>query len=144
MTYEYHLSYWGEVNNDNWIERDLGIEEKDFWFGTKKDHNEFKAKLEAVADAHEVIIAFAEHEGDDVRKRTVARMVLTLPDGRSFSFDYDFGYGYSSEAAEYMFEDGNYACDCNRSIMLSKLHPEVVEMDCGDAILMSDFVVEKV
>ena len=66
-----------------------------------------------MADRHNAIIEFAEHEGPDVRKRTVARMTFTLPDGRAFPFEFDFGYGYPVDAAEYMFEDGNYSCDCN-------------------------------
>ena len=118
QAFEFHLHFWGEVENEKWVERDLGIAEKDFWFPSKAKRDEFKARLAAVAKAHGVIIAFGENEGWNVRLRTVARMTLTLPDGRVFPFEYDFGYAYPPESAEYMFTDGNYGCDCNRSLFL--------------------------
>lgn len=73
--------------------------------------------------------------------RTVARMKLRLPDGRVFPLENDFGPGYPVEAAEYMFMDGNYACDCNRTLMLARAGHPVEEVDCGDTVEMTDFVV---
>lgn len=138
---DYHLMYWGEVCNNDLINKTLGIPDRDFWFATKQARRAFKEKLEAVADFNGVIIAFAEHEGPNVHKRTVAKMVMQLPDGREVSFEYDFGYGYEVDAAEYMFMDGNYSCDCNKSAFLHRLHPEILEMDCGDEITLKDFTV---
>ena len=141
QAFEFHLHFWGEVENEKWVERDLGIAEKDFWFPSKAKRDEFKARLAAVAKAHGVIIAFGENEGWNVRLRTVARMTLTLPDGRVFPFEYDFGYAYPPESAEYMFTDGNYGCDCNRSLFLGYAGHDVEEMDCGDEIKVTDFRV---
>lgn len=141
----YHLHYWGGVQNDRWIERDLGITATDFWFDTKKERKEFAAKLRAVADAHGQIIAFAEHEGPQCKKRTVARMRMRLADGRVFSLSYNFGFGYDEDSARYMFFRGNYDCDCNRSIFLEKAHEELSgmpELDCGQSITMDEFDVE--
>lgn len=77
----------------------------------------------------------------DRRLHTVARMTLTLPDGRVFPIEHDFGYAYPPESAEYMFTGGNYGCDCNRSLLLTDAGYEVTEMECGDAIKMADFRV---
>ncbi len=145
QVYEYHLMFWGEVKNQDkrWIERDLGIMETDFWFASAAKRSGFKDALRACADAHNCIIAFAEHEGFEVRLRTVARMTMTLPDGRAFPYEYDFGYAYDPESAEYMFEDGNYSCDCNRSAFLGRAGHDVAKMDCGDEIEISDFRVTK-
>lgn len=141
--YEYHLMYWGQVQNDKWVERDLGITGNDFWFSTNKEREDFKARLESVASSHGVIIAFSEHDGTDVRKRTVARMTFVLPDGRSLPFEYDFGYGYGVESAEYMFTEGNYACDCNISGFLADRYPGIEKMECGDIIRLDSIAVTK-
>lgn len=78
---------------------------------------------------------------DDVRLRTVARMTLTLPDGRAFDIEHDFGCGYPPESAEFMFEDGSYGCDCNLSLALRDAGHDVEEMDCGDLIKITNLVV---
>ena len=139
----YHLMYWGEVQNDKWIERDLGITKTDFWFDTRAERAEFKKKLRNVADAHKVIIAFDENEGPACRKRTVARMRMRLPDGRAFALSYNFGFGYPEDAAQWMFKNGNYDCDCNRSIFIAKAcDPGLAEMECGESITLDEFAVE--
>lgn len=140
--YEYFLTFWGEVENEKWIERDLGIYEKEFWFQKKSERESLKARLNNVADAHNVTIVFDESEGRSVRLRTVARMTMVLPDGRAFPVEYDFGYAYPPKSAEFMFQEGNYSCDCNRSIFLAQAGHDVGEMNCGDRIKLTDFRVE--
>lgn len=139
--YEFYLGFWGEITNDKLVERELGIEKRDFWFNTEEERIRFKAKLAAVAKKYKVIIAFKEKEGRQVRFRTVAKMVMVLPDRREFPYEYDFGYAYGPESARFMFEDGNYACDCNRSLFISKEHPEIKEWPCGDEIRLKNFMV---
>lgn len=144
MKYEYHLKYWGQVQNDNWIEKDLGIQETDFWFSTKQDREAFKQKLESVADKHSVIIAFDENEGTEVRKKTIAKITFTLKDGTVRQIEYDFGYAYPPDAAYYMFNEGSYSCDCNRSIIINETYDNMEELDCGETIRITSFVIEKV
>lgn len=139
MKYEYHLKFWGQIENDRWVERDLGIYGNDFWFDTKQDRDDFKKKIVKVSENHKVIVAFDENEGFDVRKKTIVKMIMVLPDGREKYFEYDFGYAYPHDAAYYMFHDGNYSCDCNRSIFLAEKYDDVEKVDCGDAIRIKDF-----
>lgn len=141
--YEYYLHFWGEVENENWIERDLGIREKCFWFDSVEEREALWSKLSATAKAHRVCIVYNTAEGTDTRKRTIATMTLCLPDGREFPYRYDFGYAYPIDAAEYMFEEGNYSCDCSHSLFLSQAYPEaeIPEAPCGDTIRMQDFKV---
>lgn len=63
---------------------------------------------------------------------------------KEFILHYDFGYGYSEESAIFMFEDGNYACDCNRSIFIRQEYGEntIPELDCGDEIKLSEYHFE--
>jgi len=35
---------------------------------------------------------------------------------------------------DYMWHEGNYACDCNRSIFINRYCCEFTEMACGDEI----------
>ena len=140
MPYEYYLGYFGQVKR--WVEHDLAIKETDFWFPTEKERDEFKAKLKSVSDAHNAIIEFKEYEGIDARKSTIARMIFTLPDWRIFPITYNFGYGYEPYDAEYVFEDGNYSCDCNRSIFIG-LSDISDDGNCGDSIVMSEFTAQK-
>jgi hypothetical protein len=53
--------------------------------------------------------------------------------GKRYTFEYDYGPGYPVESAEYMFEDGNYSCNCNLSRFIQDKYPEFPELDCvGD------------
>lgn len=73
--------------------------------------------------------------------RTVAFMPLITPDGSEYAYCDDFGYGYSAGSARYMYEEGNYSCDCNRSEFLRNLGVHIDELDCGDTIDMKNFFV---
>lgn len=138
---EFYLGFWGEVRNDSLIERDLGLKETDFWFKTEEARAKFKAKLTAVADKYGACIAFKEAHGTDVRLRTVAEMVMALPNGKEYEHEEDFGYAYAPDSARYMFEEGNYACDCSRTLLLSRKYPEVGGVACGDEIRLKNFRV---
>ena len=73
--------------------------------------------------------------------RTVVFMSLVAPDGSEYAYCDDFGYGYSAGSARYMYEEGNYSCDCNRSEFLRNLGVPIDELDCGDTIEMKNFFV---
>ncbi len=96
--------------------------------------------------------------GPDCTKRTMAYVTFQL-DGvpPDFLIMYDFGYGYPVSSAHYMFEDGNYSCDDNRSQFIrAKLWEEMVafnkdakleeitfpELECGERIVMTDIEVK--
>lgn len=76
--------------------------------------------------------------------RTVVEMNIKVG-GKVYPYSYDFGYGYSADAAEYMWKDGNYACDCNKRLFLSKVYPEIEcpeDPPCGDEIEIIDFEIK--
>lgn len=77
-------------------------------------------------------------EDTETRFRTVAKMVFVYK-GKEYPYQMDFGYGYPVAGAEYMFKEGNYACDCNRSMFIG-----LPEMRCGNKIKMKDFVVVEI
>lgn len=140
--YEYHLNFWGGIENDNTIEKELGISEKDFWFSSEKKRDAFKVTLQDVAKKHKEVIVFSENEGVQVRFRTVVKMIMVMPGGEELPYTYDFGYAYPESSACFMWEDGNYSCDCNKSMFLSQIYPHIKEQDeCGDDIELKDFKV---
>ena len=137
--YEFYLGFWGQA--EKLIAESIGKKERDFWFDSAEERENFKSRLKAIADTHSQRIAFKDGEGFDVRKRTVAKMVMAFPNGKKYPFEYDFGYAYEPESAKYMFFDGNYSCDCNKSNFLSDKYSEIPEMECGDEIVLEDFKV---
>ena len=126
--YEYYLKFWGGAEKR--IEEKLGMTTKDFWFSSKQERSKFKEKVNAYAGDQTVV--FASYEGEDVRKRTIV-MITAEFKGKYYSFEYDFGYAYPIESAEYMFEDGNYSCNCNLSSIIQEKYPEFPKLEClGD------------
>ena len=60
-----------------------------------------------------------------------------------FILHYDFGYEYPEEKAIFMFTDGNYSCDCNRSDFIRDEYGNVIpELGCGHKIEMIGFKFE--
>lgn len=130
--YEFLLHYWGQAHEK--IEKELGIKGNYLWFSNKNDRATTKDKINQTADRNMETVVFDEEEGEHVRLRTVANVVLEY-EGKTYKFSHDFGYGYPQDAAEFMFEDGNYSCDCNRSSFIHDHYPEFEKWDeCGDKI----------
>lgn len=52
---------------------------------------------------------------------------------------------YPEDAAIWMFTEGNYSCDCNRSLFIRQQFGEdaVPELPCGDTIELLDYHIEK-
>ena len=48
------------------------------------------------------------------------------------------------ECAIFMFKDGNYSCDCNRSSIIQEEYGEdaIDELDCGEEIKMINYHIE--
>lgn len=140
----FHLCYWGGAQNDDASAKFLGTKENDFWFDSAAERATFKKRLQLFAKSINRAVAFTEHDGDLAQTRTVAVMLFEV-DGKEYPLEYDFGIGYSAESAEFMWEEGNYACDCNRAIFLSEKYPEAFSRsnrDCGDSIDLISFKVE--
>lgn len=45
-----------------------------------------------------------------------------------------FGWNDELEGVTWMYEEGNYSCDCNRSLFIWRKYPGFESMDCGDKI----------
>lgn len=67
-------------------------------------------------------------------QRTVAIVSLRHKE-HTYVFEFNFGSDYPAESARYMFKEGNYACDCNRSLFIQQAgNPDFNEFGCGHEI----------
>ena len=57
----------------------------------------------------------------------------------------NFGKDYPADSAEWMFTEGNYACDCNRSLFIRRQYGEdaMPELKCGDEIELIDYQIDE-
>lgn len=142
---EFHVHFWGGVKNDGLAERFLGTSETDFWFDSREERRKFMYRLEALAVKNDTIVVFNETEAPICFTRTIAHLVFAY-DGRQWAFEIDFGVGYEEESVHYLFNDGNYSCDCNRSALIHGCHPdfpqERFEDDCSEIIQLIDLQIE--
>ena len=138
--YEYMLHTWGGFYNP---EYNHGMEAGTFWFDSAEERQAYLDRLRVLeAEYNAKHLVYTMKEGTETRLRTVAKMVFEYG-GRSFDFQLDFGYAYPVHSAFYMFEEGNYSCDCNRSSFLRRDGHDVPELGCGDTIKMRDFCVAR-
>ncbi len=53
--------------------------------------------------------------------------------GKSAIYEDEFANDYPLDAIEFMYSEGNYCCDCNRSLFLAKaLGEEDLDLRCCD------------
>ena len=75
-------------------------------------------------------------------KRTLHIKVHLRFDGKDYTFidDHsDFDYEGADEPSPYWWEEGNGACDCNRSLFIKReCDGKFPEMECGDSIKLID------
>lgn len=138
---EYYVKYWGQAGD--FLKRKLGVDDLDFWFTDKRERNDHVSMVNRLCKGVGTIVN-ATYEGEDVRYKTVVEMGLVTPYGE-YHYSYDFGYGYPCESAEFMFFQGNYACDCNLSNFIrgDLGIDDFPDLDCGDKILIENFKITK-
>ena len=133
---EYFVKFWGGA--DPYIENELGIKENNHWFDTKKEREEFIDKLRPFSRYG---LAMDTQEGSLTHKRTIAKVKVEY-ENKEHEITQDFGYEYPEGGVLFMFEDGDYACDCNLSLFLNRQDSTFKRMDCGNKIKIKDIKVE--
>jgi hypothetical protein len=125
---EYFLQFWGGAEET--IENELGIMERNFWFPNERSRKDFEAQLEQFAGLG---LAMRKEEGVMTHARTIAVVTMRYR-GHTYVFEQDFGFEYKSSSAVWMFKEGNYACDCNRSMFIQEVNPMFPSLGCGRKI----------
>lgn len=141
--YQFLLHTWGGFYNEEYqkIHKETpGYQFFDSMDDLQKELNRLR-KIEKELNAR--CLAMNIYEGWDVHLKTIAELEFKYKD-KIYSIEYDFGYGYPEESAMWMFTDGNYACDCNRSIFIKNKYPDFHEFgDCGHEIKLSNIKIVK-
>ena len=140
---EYMVHIWGGAWNKDAnpsIEKDLGIKEGYHYFKTKEERDRF---LKLIKQYSSQGLVWDLREGEMTHKRTIFVADLKYKD-MVYTIHCDFGYEYPEEQAIFMFEDGNYSCDCNRSLFIQDEYGEnaIQELDCGEEIKMVNYHLE--
>ena len=140
---EYMAHIWGGAWNENAnpsIEKDLGIKESYHYFKTKEERDRF---LKLIKQYSSQGLVWDLREGEMTHKRTIFVADLKYKD-MVYTIHCDFGYEYPEEQAIFMFEEGNYSCDCNRSLFIQDEYGEnaIDELDCGEEIKMVNYHLE--
>ena len=140
---EYMAHIWGGAWNKDAnpsIEKDLGTKEGYHYFKTKEERDRF---LKLIKQYSSQGLVWDLREGEMTHKRTIFVADLKYKD-MVYTIHCDFGYEYPEEEAIFMFEDGNYSCDCNRSLLIQDEYGEnaIQELDCGEEIEMLNYHLE--
>lgn len=141
--YEYLLHTWGGFYNDEHKvihQKEAGY----FFFDTNEEREKYIKELQDISEIMDAqVLMIDRKEGIGVRYKTVAHLILKYK-GEKFELEYDFGYAYPSDAALFMFEDGNYACDCNRSsFIIEKYGNKIPDLPCGNEIKLVSIEIKK-
>ena len=142
---EYMIHIWGGAWNSDAnpsIEKDLGIKEGYHYFKTEKEKDRFLELLNNPIYKNQGLMTDIKY-GTMSHKRTI--FVGTLKyENKEFTIHYDCGYEFPDEQAIFMFEHGNYSCDCNKSIFIRREYGEesIPELGCGDEVKLLDYHFE--
>lgn len=144
--YEYMLNYWGK--NKEKVNGSLGLpttkESTFLFFDTKEERDKAASWARTIAPDG---LATRTEEGMGIRNRLIVEVRCSYEE-KPYHFFYDYGHGYSEDAARFMFEEGNYSCDCNMSSFLKKIHPEFPELKCAlfdiDVIRLDELIMHQV
>ena len=142
---DYMVHIWGGAWNEDAnpsIEKDLGIKEGYHYFKTEKEKDDFINLISQDKYLNQGMVKDVYY-GEMTHKRTVFVGDFKYKD-MVFTIHYDFGYEYPEESAIFAFEDGNYSCDCNRSLIIQDEYGEntIDELDCGEEIEMLNYHIE--
>ncbi len=82
---------------------------------------------------------------DNDHAHLITRATVTLRvNGKDYTYSQSFGFGYPESAVHYMYEMGNYSCNCNRRQFIQQECDATFEPDaenCGDDITLVSLVV---
>lgn len=141
----YLLTFWGRDAEKVRTATSLKSGDSYFeWFDSDEQRQQRVFELELYRSCGYALVVEAREQGSHTKLRTIYIGVYAYA-GKQWILHQDFGYGYPLASAEFMFTDGNYACDCNVTIFLHEQYPDASEFagepKCGSNIKLITFVV---
>ena len=142
---EWMIHVWGGAWNydaNPSIEKDYGIKEGYHYFNTEEEKDKFleiinKPEYSDQGLARDIKYGYMSH------KRTIFVGIFKYKD-KEFVLHYDLGYEYEEESAIFYFTEGNFSCDCNRSLAIRWEYGDdaIPELECGEEIELTDYHIE--
>lgn len=130
------MRLWG-ADQDALMAR-FGLRENDggvvaVWFPSYAARESFK---EAISDLRNLVRDASDGDEADTSSITGAEVWLRTPDCRTFTYRDSFGYGYPPHSVVFMYTEGNYSCDCNRTLFIAQhCDPTFEDTErCGETI----------
>ena len=142
---EYLVHIWGGAWNKDAspsIKKDYNIDNGYHYFQTEKEKDLFLSILNQPQYKNQGLVTDVKY-GDMSHKRTIFVYRLGYKD-KMYELEEDFGYEYEEDYAIHMFTEGNYACDCNKSLFIRAKYgeEEIKEFGCGEQIELLDYWFE--
>lgn len=142
---EWMVHIWGGAWNHDAnpsIEKDLGIKDGYYYFDAEEEKNRFIQLIRQDKYEKQGLATDCKH-GIMTHKRTIFVATLKYKD-KAFVIHYDLGYEYPEDSAIFYFTEGNFGCDCNRSLAIRWEYGEdaIPELPCGDEIKVTDYHIE--
>lgn len=142
---EWMVHIWGGAWNKDAnpsIEKDYGIQEGYHYFSTEEEKNRFCKILKNPIYSRQGLVQDIKY-GIMTHKRTVFVGTLEYKQ-KEFIIHCDFGYEYPEESAIFMFTEGNYSCDCNKSLFIRSEYGNnaISDLSCGDEVILKEYHIE--
>lgn len=142
---EYMIHIWGGAWNKDAnpsIEKDLGIKEGTYYFNTEVEKDEFLKPLNNPIYSKQGIAIDVKY-GVMTHKRTIFVGTFKYKE-KEYILHYDLGYEYPEDSAIFYFTEGNFGCDCNRSLAIRWEYGKdaIPELDCGHEVKMTKYHIE--
>lgn len=142
---EWMVHVWGGAWNEDAnpsIEKDYGIKEGYHYFKTEEEKNKFIDIINKPEYSKQGLVRDIKY-GNMSHKRTVFIGTFKYGD-KEFVIHYDLGYEYLEENAIFYFTEGNFSCDCNRSLAIRWEYGDdaIPELRCGHDIKLTDYHIE--
>lgn len=128
MKEEHFLKWWGGCKDR--VKKVYGYDDE-MYFDTEL---EMLKVLNNIKEYTPFGLGYTVKHGVMTRQRPVAILKFSY-DGKEYDcIDDSFGAEYKSDDVGYWWEEGNGACDCNRSSHIRHKYPEFPELPCGNKI----------
>ena len=142
---EWMIHVWGGAWNHDAnpsIEKDYGIKEGYHYFNTEEEKNKFLEIINKQEYSDQGLMRDIKN-GYMSHKRTIFVGTFKYED-KEFVLHYDLGYEYEDESAIFYFTEGNFSCDCNRSLAIRWEYGDdaIPELGCGEDIELVDYHIE--
>jgi len=149
MRTQFGLRFWGKHQDRALkmlpasvpVEREDGDGDFCAWFANARSREEYLSRITAATN-YITDLKRMDINGPTAKYYVFAEVQLAYA-GKLYKFVDTYGFGYPYTAVDFLWHDGNCACDCNLSDMIARhCDQNFPEMPCGKQIELMDLTVD--